>query len=646
MRPFRLAALLLCLLLAASDGAWAGRGSDAGSRVRAAEADALHAHALLMLERRSIEGRRTAISDLERATRLDPGRADLQLLLARTYLQAGFRRQAMRRFERVVRLSPEEPEARFGLAQVWRRDWLKYLERASLDRAAEHAAAAARLAPRHTEAWLMLSSLQVERGDLRAARAAAERALEADPERADARIALASAQWRLGDIAAAEAGFRAAIPRLPRTLRQRYEDLAPLASEADTMIYNRLGARERADFARRFWLDLDPDLTTEVNEMQLEYWARVAQASALFYDPRRREWDERGEMYVRFGPPGRADYNPVGSQFLLGLGSFSRTLYPANLLVWTYPGLGLSVTMQDRLLSEYYQLPLSLDRDRDPRPDPDSLATLDALGTPSRRAVFSARPPGARALDVRGQVAVFAGDGPARLYAGLETRAGPGDSLRAEWVVLDSSRAVVRRGGGALSPSACAPTALRVADFLAELPPGPYQVGLSVRDGAARGSTRLAVEVPPAAAGLRVSDLVVTCGAPEGPQTAVRLAPNPSGRVGEGEALTAYFEVAGLATGADGLARFSYEYLVRSAERDPRVWIQRLLQPRPSPPGLFARREDEQAGDFRRQFLRVPARSLPAGRYRLEVRVRDLASGAEVRRTAEFERVAAADPAR
>lgn len=606
-------------------------------RSRELEAAALHAHAISMLERRSIEARRTAISDLERATTLDPSNADAQLLLARTYLLAGFRRQAMRRFERVVTLAPAEPEARFGLAQVWRRDWLKYLEPRSLERAIEHAAMAARLDPMHIDAWLMLSALHVAHGDIPLALEAAERALDAEPQRAEALVAIASARWRMGEVEAADRHFRAGIPRLRRGVRERFEDIAPVASELDTFTYNRLEGDERREFERRFWREHDPDLATDVNEARLEYWARVTQAYFLFYDPKRREWDQRGEVYVRFGPPGKADYNPVGQSLMFGLGSLSRTMYPANVLVWAYPELGFSVTMQDRVLSEYYLLPVSLDRDLDPRPDPDSLRGLDLLETRGGRAVFPSRPPGSRALPVNGQTAVFVGDGPARLFAGLETAAGPGDSLWAEWVVLDSALLVVHRDGHALSPSACDPTTSRVADFITELPPGDYQVGLSVRAGSARGSARLPVRIPKPDSGLRVSDLVVTCGAPESAPAVVRLAPNPSGRVAAGEPLTAYFEVAGLAGDSVGLSRFSYEYLIRSTDRDPRVWLQRLLQPRPAAASLFARRDDSQMGDFRRQFLRVPIRSLPAGRYRLEVLVRDLTSGAEVRRTADFE---------
>ena len=104
--------------------------------------------------------------------------------------------------------------------------------------------------------------------------------------------------------------------------------------------------------------------------------------------------------------------------------------------------------------------------------------------------------------------------------------------------------------------------------------------------------------------------------------------------------LVAYFEIYHLAPGQGGLARFEYEYTVRSM-RDRRIWIQRALAPRQTPAPIIATREEQQAGDLRRQYLSVPVQALPPGRYTLGVKVRDLVSGAEARRETEFERAGA-----
>jgi hypothetical protein len=79
-------------------------------------------------------------------------------------------------------------------------------------------------------------------------------------------------------------------------------------------------------------------------------------------------------------------------------------------------------------------------------------------------------------------------------------------------------------------------------------------------------------------------------------------------------------------------------YTVRSAEQDSRVWLQRALAPRRLPPPIEASREEETSGPVRRQYVTVPIRGLPSGRYEIEIRVRDLISGASAAGKAQFTR--------
>jgi GWxTD domain-containing protein len=630
--------LALALLLAGAVGAGLAGSPAQAALDRDAEASRLHARAEERLARRTIEDRRLAIEDLVRATELAPARAELQLTLARAYGQAGFLKQSRLRYERALTLAGASAEARFGLGNAWRRDWLKYLEPRSLERAVEHFTECGRLEPSRTDAWLMASALQVERGDLPAARESAERALAAEAGRAEAMLAAASTRWRAGEVAAADSLFRRAIERLRRSVRERFEDFAPLATERDTAAFRRLAPAERAEFVRRFWSENDPDLASPENEAQLEYWARVAQAYFLFYDPHRREWDERGEIYVRYGPPELTTYNPVG-MLLYGHRSLGGTMrFPLNALVWEYPRLGMTVVMHDRMLSERYELPVSMEQDMDPHPDPERLQTDELLVTRGLRGVFPTRPPGTQRLDLAAQFGLFEGIAGPRLFAGVSASGGPADSLRARLVVLDSAFREVRRLERTLSPSACQPAELRVADFDIGLPPGRYHVGVGATHGARRGSSRVEVDVAPADSGLVMSDLVVTCGLPAAPQGPVRLDPNPPGRVAAGEPLVAYFEVYHLTRGPDGMGRFEYETTVRSAQRDRRLWIQRWLQPRRAGEDLGVTRQDRVLGTVRRQFVSVPVRELPPGRYRLDVTVRDVLSGEERMRSAEFTR--------
>jgi GWxTD domain-containing protein len=607
-------------------------------RARPSEADRLRADAERHLTQHTFDSRRVALHELEQACLLEPERAELQLQLARTYADAGFTKQSRLRYERALLLAPQNAEARLGLGYAWRRDWLKYLDRRSLDRAIELFASSARLDPKRVEAWLQVSALEVEKGDLAAARAASDHALEADGLRADCVLAAASLHWRQGDVHGADSLFRTAFTRLRRSVRDRFEDFAPLVTEKDTTAFGQLPLGQRAEFVRRFWSENDPDLVTPENEAQLEYWARVAQAYFLFYDPARREWDERGDIYVRYGPPQASSYNPVGTS-LYGLSAPGQVAFPVNVLVWAYPQLGMVAVLQDRQLNEHYELPPSMEFDTDPIPDPRVLANLDVVTTRGLKGVFPTLPPGAKPLDVSSQLARFEGErGVPSLFAGVAAPGQPGDTLMADLVVLDSTRHEVARLRRALSPSACDAGGLRVADFQLSLPPGDYIVGTSARGGGRRGAHHDVVHVPAIDSVLSVSDLLVTCGVPPVLENSVQLDANPSGRVPAGEPLVAYFEVYHLARGTDGTGRFEYETSIHSAAADNRMWFQRWLSPRREGEGLGVTRQDAVLGTVRRQFVSVPIHSLAPGHYRLDLVVRDVLTGDEQKRSAFFTR--------
>ncbi len=621
-----LAGLALAALAASAGPAWADAANDAAILVQRAEGYAA---------RGTIETRRMAVTCLERAIALAPGRADYQIALGRLYYGMGFLKQARTRFQRAEKLDPQSADARVGLGRVWRRDWLKYLDRASLARAVENLSTASRLRPGDCQIWLELVPMLFEQKELVAAGAAAEHALESGPDRADAALAVAYTSYRLGQVAHAESTFRASLPRLPRLARERFEDIAPVASEQDTATLRRLPAPARAEFLRRFWREHDPDLASPENEAQLEYWARVAQAYFLYFDTKRREWDERGEVYVRYGPPERADYNPLGvpTVQLFSTGP----AYPLNTLVWSYPSLGMQVQMQDRLLSEYYLLPIDEYAEVDPTPDPQVLALRgDVISSRGGRGVFPMLPPGARPRPVEGVLARFSGERGPRLLGQVQTQGAPDDSLWAEWVVLDTAMVEVKRATREPGVSACDPATIRAADFAAELPPGRYQVGITVRDGSGgRGVFRAPVDLEPAPAMLTLSDAVVTCGHPDisppapGASPSVRIEASPGGEVMGSGPLTVYFEMYDLRPDENGQSRFEYECTVRSAEKDPRIWIQRLLQPRPRIPEISATRRDQQPGNLRRQFVTIPVAELAEGRYRLDITVRDLNAGSQ-----------------
>ena len=279
------AVLVLALLLSVG---LAGATADPAGQARAREeASALYEHALARLAANTIESRREALRELERATLLDPGNATYHLTLARTDYACGFLRSAREHFERAASIQPADAAGHVGLGLVWRRDGLKYLARTSLERAVREFTSATILDPGNTDAWLDAVPLLLEQGQTNVARAAAFRAARSDPSRLEGHLAVAYTLYRSGVLHEADSIFKATIPRLRKPVRDRYEDISPVATEADTATLHHLPTSEQPPFLARFWKGNDPDPTTPENEAQLEYWSRVTQAFNIRQRPPR-----------------------------------------------------------------------------------------------------------------------------------------------------------------------------------------------------------------------------------------------------------------------------------------------------------------------------------------------------------------------
>lgn len=599
--------------------------------------DSLRARALERIARETPDMRRLALDDLEQATRIAPERSDLWLECGRLQLKIGERSRSRASFQRAAALAPDVPDAHLALAQAFKWDWLESLEEDSFRRAAESLARVTALAPGRPEAWIELTALALVKGDARLAADAAVHANHADPEGASATLALACAAYRLGRLPLADSLFRVAEQRLPANLARRFADLSVVTGRAAPAE----STTTAAEHANRFWTENDPDLTTPESELRLGYLARLGHALLLFRDGGDVRWDLRTELLVRYGLPTRIVHNrPTTTLQSKGLfvtrESSGETIefgYPFNEQVWSYPALGIQAVIWDRSLSGKYSLPVADRVDPDPRPDPAALAgRTDLVALGDGRGVYMALPPGRHPRAALAHLARFPAAGGARIVAHLTTPGGPADTLRGRWVVLDSARREFARADVALSVSACDPTGARTAEFAAELPPGDYRVGFAVEDmHGGRGLATLPLRVEAGPAGLAISDLVLLCGdvASAVAEPSVRIEPSMDAKATHRRTLAVYFEVARLALGTGGDARFSYSYRVLALDPDSG-------ERRPSPL-IEASREEDNVGPLRRQFLRVPIQNFRPGRFELEVEVRDLLAGAAVRAATRFE---------
>lgn len=617
------------LLLAASSMPAPARATD---EAHAARARALFASAQRRLATGIPAQNQFARTELEDATKLDPGNHQIAFALGSAYLASDMLHRALDLARHLIETDSTYSGARLLEGLVWRRKWLTEAEDPLRDRAILSLVRGAKLAPGDSACWTALVPLLVDADELELAKTAATYSLRAAPGRPGLVLQMAGVEQRIGELETADRLFHEAIPKLPAATRARLLDIAPLLPPQLAVRYAALRALDRARYEEDFWRAEDPDPVTEVNEARLEYWARVTQAIALYGEPRHTgEWDMRAQMYARYGRPEAAAANVVSIDMPTG----------ADLLNWYYPSLGMSVQMVTGSALTGFSSPISRS-ESSPRAREPALANREDLDSVNRGwAVFHRLPPGVEPLDARLSVACFETSGAPSLLAEAEAAGGPASHLTAEWTVLDSASAPVLHSTTAMAASACQPDQARAASLTAALAPGRYRVCVHVTDDAGRlGVLRRETFVPEDAGGLALSDLVVTCSSAEQsvvPGSGVRLEPN-TGLFPEGDGrLNAYFEIYHLLPNGGGDARFEYDCVVRPVVEDTRGWLSRVFIPKVAAPIEVSRRETTH-GSLRRQFLTVPVASLPPGRYEIELRVRDLLAGTESVTWARFVR--------
>ncbi|RMD95463.1 MAG: GWxTD domain-containing protein [Calditrichaeota bacterium] len=85
------------------------------------------------------------------------------------------------------------------------------------------------------------------------------------------------------------------------TVRRAYRDIYDILSVRERREYRQ--AKDKARWLLRFWRHNDPTPATLVNERYVEHCKRLAYARKHFRSPQPRGYDDRGVIYLRYGPP-------------------------------------------------------------------------------------------------------------------------------------------------------------------------------------------------------------------------------------------------------------------------------------------------------------------------------------------------------
>lgn len=136
------------------------------------------------------------------------------------------------------------------------------------------------------------------------------------------------------------------IDRLSVREQQIFQPLRLLMNRYQMRQYLMLPTPEkRAEWVERFWIEMDPTPTTDVNERRLDHEKRVMGTRALFPREGAPGWDRRGEIWIRFGPPDHREQT-------FGHIDYWNERMPGE--VWYYYAYGMLVSFEDvRLTGDY-----------------------------------------------------------------------------------------------------------------------------------------------------------------------------------------------------------------------------------------------------------------------------------------------------
>jgi len=121
-------------------------------------------------------------------------------------------------------------------------------------------------------------------------------------------------------------------PQNADRLKRLEADITDIMAETERTSYKNLKSpAEKVAFCQRFWRSRDLTPATEGNERLVEHYARVAYArdKYTFFDA--RGYDDRGQIYVQYGPPENSVTDP-----------FHPSCVPLE--TWAYYSLGSPVT--------------------------------------------------------------------------------------------------------------------------------------------------------------------------------------------------------------------------------------------------------------------------------------------------------------
>ncbi len=289
--------------------------------------------------------------EIDKAIRLDP-------LNALNYVEKGltlrarcFYGDAEHAFNRAVEIDPKCFEAYHQLARLERREYQKTMcFPEHLRKSIGYYKKAYRIDRKDEEVLFCLGFLHMFRQMFVSAKKYAKKAVTYHPDSYRAHLLLATVYYQIMEFENSESEFNAAFEIMDEETRGIYEDISPVLPPDQRELYLSSASGKKLEWIRKYWIELDPTPSTEINERRLEHYKRVFLAQELLTDNRlelQGEETDRGKALICYGLPHKKYYD-LGA---LHLGAW---------LVWHYsfPHYTFRLYFHDEFLTGNYHFPI------------------------------------------------------------------------------------------------------------------------------------------------------------------------------------------------------------------------------------------------------------------------------------------------
>jgi GWxTD domain-containing protein len=475
------------------------------------------------------------------------------------------------------------------------------------------------------------------------------------------------------------------VARLTPGETREYYGLQYILGDTKKMEYLSLRTpRERAQWLERFWLEVDPTPTTAENEARTEHEQRVETARSFFGIEREPGWDDRVEIFIRFGPP-TFRTREMGDVTTAGL------TMPKEF--WYYEALNMSVTFTDISLQGRFTCAAPQKVPRIPGPvgwgrgAPFTPSTPDYIAVGRTRELFSRHQPdrlweleGMKAKDADENFGIYSevyaaiytcdvawrtlplyfdvtsfrgGDWSDRIDVSFEIPANvlktgtggerPGDEVELRVLVRDDSLREVASGEDRInltaSGDALANAPLLPAQIVLALEPGRYTIGIEAREKSSnrRAAFRRTLDLPAYTGSPSISDIQFASSIEETEESRrfvkgnLRIVPHPLRAYRIPHPVIFYFEIYGLSADEEGSVSYKIEYTIVPLEK--RRWGPVLKH---VPMTISSAFETSGFGSMQPQRLSIATSELWKGPFRLDVKVTDRMTLRTAAQTATF----------